>query len=72
MNEAQHAESLRLPKGYLSDPDWIVRNTSMKVLHEYCEGDQTLKTWLMAQFTQMQNSEWKSFAGRAKKLLAPL
>jgi len=52
MNEAQHAESLRLPKGYLSDPDWIVRNTSMKVLHEYCEGDQTLKTWLMAQFTR--------------------
>jgi len=44
----------------------------MKVLHEYREGDQTLKTWLKAQLTQMQNSEWKSFAGRAKKLFAPL
>lgn len=72
MNEAQHAESLRLLKGYLSYPDWIVQNTSMKVLHEYCEGDETLKTWLKAQLTQMQNSEWKSVAGRAKKLLATL
>jgi hypothetical protein len=29
-------------------------------------------SWLMAQFTQAQNSEWKSVAGRAKKLLATL
>jgi len=71
MNEAQHAESLGLLEGYLS-PDWIVRNTSMKVLHEYFEGDETLKTWLKAQMTQTQNSEWKSFAGRPKKLFAPL
>jgi len=72
MNEAQYAESLRLLKGYLFYPDWIVQNTAMKVLYEYCEGDETLKTWLKTQLSQMQNSEWKSVAGRAKKLLATL
>jgi len=72
MNETQYAESLGLLKSYISYPDWIVQNTAMKVLQEYCDEDEILKTWLKTQLIHMQNSDWKSVAGRAKKLLATL
>ncbi len=72
MTISQYEESVRLLKSYISYPDWIVQNTSMKVPREYCDGDEALKPWLKSPIGEMQNSEWKSVAGRAKKLLATL
>jgi len=72
MTISQYEQSVSLMKSYTSYPDWIVQNTSMKVLREYCDLDEALKPWLSSQLGEMQNSEWKSVAGRAKKLLATL
>jgi len=72
MTISQYEQTVGLLKSYISYPDWIVQNSSMKILREYCDADQALKPRLRSQLDEMQNSEWKSVAGRAKKLLATL
>ena len=72
MSIPQYKQSVGLLKSYSSHPDWIVQNTAIKVLSEYCDEDETLKPWLRSRLGEMQNSDWKSVAGRAKKLLATL
>ena len=72
MSIPQYKQSMSLLKSYTSYPDWIVQNTSIKVLYEYCDEDETLKPWLKGRLGEMQHSEWKSVAGRARKLLATL
>ena len=52
--------------------DWIVLNTTMKVLGAWSEGDEHLRTWLTPQARRLIGDPRRSVASNARKLLARL
>ncbi len=73
LSAAQHDRALEIIKHNLEHhDDWIVLNTSLKVLFEWAADDDDLLAWLKPQMQRLSKDKRKSVSGRASKLLAEL
>lgn len=71
MSDSQRDQAKELVKKYLDTTnDWIVENTAMDILANWCNDDPQLKLWLKPRLEKYQKSSRKSVANRAKKILA--
>lgn len=52
--------------------DWIVQNTTIETLSTWAKNDEKLRLWIIPKLEKFSNSDRKSVAGRAKKMLNSL
>ncbi len=70
MSPAQIQSATEIMKrNLIESDDWIVQNTTMQVLFDWSEGDQSLREWILPVLEKMLDSKHGSVAKRANKLL---
>lgn len=57
-----------LQRNLQTSSDWIVLNTTMQILGEWAQQDESLRLWLEPQLVRLSRDGRKSVARRAKKL----
>ena len=67
---AQRARAVEIMQHNLAEhDDWIVLNTTMRVLHDWSRNDPPLAAWLRPHLERLAGDRRKSVASRAAKLL---
>jgi len=73
LSEGQSSRALEIMKNNIANHnDWIVLNTTMQTLVDWCKHDDGLEAWLRPQLKRLTQDGRKAVSGRAQKMLTKL